>query len=164
MGQFSWMSVDTGEQIFNDKPAGYQKVTMVYKDVDGNIKHVTETDYEGYGEFGGIDFYDAVAWMNNIKADENEELRDKGINFYFSGVSGEFPQLYLNNPPADDKIDFSKCPEDDPNQGWTHYESDRDYDEFDTYDEQWNWDDDDDDDWDDDDEDFESDDDELDED
>lgn len=156
MGQFSWFSVDTEQPIYNDKPEGYQTVTMVYKDEDGDIQRVTETNYEGYGEFGGIDFYDAVAWMNGLKLEDDKgELRQLGIDFYFSEVEGFFPQLFLDEAPSDDKIDFSIAPIGDPNQGWSVKEPDYDYDEFNTYDD---WDDDwDDDDWDDEDEDDDSD-------
>ena len=135
MGQFSWISVDTEVPIYNDRPEGAQVVTMVYKDESGDIKRVTEVNYDGYGEFGGIDFYDAVAWMNNIKLveDDESELRSLGIDFYFEEKKGEFPQLFLEEPPLDSEIDFTVRPQDDPNQGWSHQESDLDYDEFDTY-------------------------------
>ena len=64
MGQFSWLATDTGESIKNDQHKGYQKVKMVYKDQKGVQQIAEEDEYEGYGEFGGIDFYEAIVWMN----------------------------------------------------------------------------------------------------
>jgi hypothetical protein len=123
MGQFSWMSVDTDEQIYNDGTEA-QEVTMVYKNPQGEILRVTENDYDGYGEFGGIDLYDAVCMMNNLPVD-----RSDGIDLYFSiegqGMGGtaknegfEWPQLFLADAPRDEVIDFTIMPVDDPNQGW----------------------------------------------
>lgn len=135
MGQFSWFSVDTLQPIYNDKPIGSQIVTMVYKDREGNIKRVTEDNYEGYGEFGNIDFYHALAWMNNIEGDTDDAMREAAIDFYFdeSTKNAEYPQLFLDEPPSDEEIDFSVIPEHDPNQGWSHRMGDNDYDDFDNY-------------------------------
>lgn len=127
MGQFSWLATDTGEQIANDRPQGSQTVTMVYKDQEGKIQKVSEDNYEGYGRFGGVDFYDAMVWMNPWYKPEYspEELRSKGIDLYFDEtaeivVKTEYPQLYLRKDiPEDADIDFKVRPDDDPNQGWT---------------------------------------------
>ena len=61
MGQFSWFSQDTNEQIFNDAPAGTQTVHMV--DPRDGTDYV-ETDYDGYGRFGGLDFYALIVDIN----------------------------------------------------------------------------------------------------
>jgi len=61
MGQFSWFSQDTDEQIFNDAPEGYQTVHMV-DPRDG--KDYVEKNYDGYGRFGGMDFYALIADIN----------------------------------------------------------------------------------------------------
>jgi len=61
MGQFSWFSQDTNEQIFNDAPAGTQTVHMV--DPRDGTDYV-ETDYDGYGRFGGLDFYCLIVDIN----------------------------------------------------------------------------------------------------
>lgn len=87
MGQFSWISQDTNEQIFNDAPAGTQTVHMV--DPRDGTDYV-ETDYDGYGRFGGLDFYALIVDINKdfiLKQyadtgylnDDNKEILDKPL-------------------------------------------------------------------------------------
>ena len=71
MGFFSWKTSDTNKSI----PNTYSKretfdVTML--DDKGN-KYL-ETQYEGYGEFGGKDYYELLDEMNGGDGD-----RDKGL-------------------------------------------------------------------------------------
>lgn len=61
MGQFSWFAQDTKRQIFNDAPKGYQTIHMV-DPRDGT--DYSEDDYDGYGHFGGRDFYELLADIN----------------------------------------------------------------------------------------------------
>ena len=57
MGFFSWKTSDTNRSISNvHSGRGTFKVTML---MPYGEKYV-ESDYEGYGIFGGMDFYDAV--------------------------------------------------------------------------------------------------------
>jgi len=75
MGFFSWKTQDTDKSIanrFSKKPTF--NVTMT--DNKGNRWH--EHNYEGYGDFGGKDFYELVAEMNGEKG------RDAGIKISFS--------------------------------------------------------------------------------
>ena len=137
MGQFSWLATDTGEQIYNDDTEA-QTVTMVFKDTNKDIIRVTESDYEGYGDFGGVDFYDAVCMMNDLPIDRNN-----GIDLWFaveenrSSADGkEWPQLYLDTPPNDEDIDFSIMCKDDPNQGWGCEDDD---DDEEDYEEDYDW-------------------------
>jgi hypothetical protein len=71
MGFFSWKTQDTNKSIANQysnrKPF---KVTM--SDNKGN--KWTETNYEGYGVFGGKDYFELLAEMNGLKS------RNEGIN------------------------------------------------------------------------------------
>lgn len=62
MGQFSWITQDTGESIRNNV-SGYKAKAYMHDD-KGNVWE--EKDYEGYGEFGGKDFYQLLAEMNNV--------------------------------------------------------------------------------------------------
>lgn len=74
MGFFSWITQDTGRSICNtysDRPTF--KVIML--DNKGN-KYVEE-NYEGYGVFGGKDFYELLAEMNGLST------RDDGIDLCF---------------------------------------------------------------------------------
>jgi hypothetical protein len=99
MGFFSWKTCDTDESIANNcstRPTF--PVHMITP--DGQV--FTENDYEGYGEFGGKDFYDLVCELNDIPVD-----RSAGINLCFNG-----------NPSGDNTSGviypkFVECLEDD---------------------------------------------------
>ena len=124
MGQFSWLAVDTNSPIYNDGTAK-QTVTMVFKDTNGEIKAVTESDYEGYGIFGGLDYYEVLAEMNGItspikNADERtEDLRIKGIDLVYNCIDAsiQYPQLYLGIPMME-RVNFANRVMEDPKQGW----------------------------------------------
>ena len=144
MGQFSWLAVDTNEQIFNDGTKD-QNITMVYKDKQGEIKSVQESNYEGYGVFGGLDFYEVLAWMNNLpivdtgdKENDTDYNRDLGIDLYFKkGTPCLMPQLFENPVRDIQSVDFRNPVEDDPNQGWGQSEDEDDNDEFSDEESEW---------------------------
>lgn len=99
MGFFSWKTLNTEKSI----PSVYSsrdplKVLML----DNDQNYWTEHYYEGYGVFGGKDFYELVAEMNG-KCD-----RIDGINMYFNKDKDKkyiFPNLlewdedYQGTPP-----------------------------------------------------------------
>jgi hypothetical protein len=58
-GQFSWMTQDTGQQIGSQD--GNQIPVYMF---DDKGKYYYENDYEGYGEFGGMDYYELLDKMN----------------------------------------------------------------------------------------------------
>ena len=77
MGFFSWKSNDTNRSIGNIY-GDLDKVFTVYmKDDKGNVW--TEDAYEGYGEFGGKDFYELVAEING----HQDPCRAVGIEMAF---------------------------------------------------------------------------------
>lgn len=117
MGQFSWISKNNDEQIRCEAHNG-QEVWMVYKDQSGHVQVAHETEYEGYGEFGGVDYYEAVALMNGGYG------RITGIDIAFGFAKFNSPQLFTRTPSqyAIDNIDFGTPNETDPNQGWVVYE------------------------------------------
>lgn len=67
MGLFSWFTQDTNHRIVNG-----ENYKVVMTDDKGN-KYV-EQCYEGYGKFGGKDYYELLAEMNGLGSD-----RAKGI-------------------------------------------------------------------------------------
>lgn len=82
MGFFSWNTCDTGESIAN--AYSIRPVFTVHMITpDGRV--FTEDNYEGYGEFGGKDFYELLAELNGKGSD-----RSAGIDLCFS-----------NNPNGD---------------------------------------------------------------
>lgn len=75
MGFFSWNTSDTDKSIAN---AHSQMDTFTVHMVTRDGRVYTEENYEGYGVFGGKDFYELVAELNDL------EGRDSGIEIYFS--------------------------------------------------------------------------------
>ena len=116
MGQFSWFSKN-GEQIRNEHHRG-QKVWMSYLDESDQVQTVKEEEYDGYGRFGGLDYYEVLAKMNG------KTSREEGIAIAFEPqpFSPKFPQLYTVEPASDQKHFWEEECESDPNQGWVDYE------------------------------------------
>jgi len=82
MGMFSWKTNDTDRSIAN-KHSDLDTFNVVMLDDKGN-KWI-ETSYDGYGEFGGKDFYKLLAEMNKDLIKKNFiELRDAGIDLQFN--------------------------------------------------------------------------------
>lgn len=79
MGFFSWKTCDTGESIANN--CSTRPIFTVHMIApDGRV--FTEEDYEGYGEFGGKDFYELLAELNGLGSD-----RSAGIDLCFKSNS-----------------------------------------------------------------------------
>lgn len=88
MGFFSWKTSDTDRSIANTyssrKPFTVHMITE-----DGQV--FTEHNYEGYGEFGGKDFYELVAELNGVTEGDTESKRIKGIDICFKdNPSGDY--------------------------------------------------------------------------
>ena len=69
-GQFSWMTQDTGQQIGSQD----ENKIPVYM-FDNNGKYYYENDYDGYGVFGGMDYYELLDKMNGGIGDRSEGIR-----------------------------------------------------------------------------------------
>jgi len=102
MGFFSWKTCDTDRSIANVfSNRDVFEVHMITE--DGRI--FTESDYQGYGEFGGKDFYELLAELNGLENDDKEQLRLDGITLSFKdNPSGDYngnfkmPKLVQNLP------------------------------------------------------------------
>ena len=105
MGFFSWITQDTQKSIANSY-SGRKFFPVTMTDNKGNKWY--EPKYEGYGVFGGKDFYELTAEMNG------QTTRDEGIKLFFGGPGGrasnpaplspnlnEFPLLWKNEAPKD---------------------------------------------------------------
>jgi len=138
-GQFSWFTQDSGEQIGSERE---NTIDVWMYDNQGNVWY--EKNYEGYGEFGGMDYYELVATMNGYTEEDLEdykgtfkELRGIGIDLAFGKLKTKdkkkktlFPALVADPRYNWKRHDFTKEAENDPNQSWYQEEE---YDEEDEY-------------------------------
>lgn len=120
MGVFSWLAQDTDESIpaqGNSQNRPCSKISMW----DNKGNKWDETEYEGYGVFGGKDFYELLAEMNGM------ETRSDGIDLAFSG------KPYLSPNLASDKYWtwIDEAPKTCPDQGYFYCydEDEEDYDD-----------------------------------
>ena len=99
MGFFSWETQDSNESIANHY-SDRSVFTVYMHDQLGNTWQ--EDKYEGYGVFGGKDYYELLAEMNGLKT------REEGIELAYSDPAKPclFPNLtrcrdwkYKNQPP-----------------------------------------------------------------
>lgn len=108
MGFFSWETSDTNESIPNVY-ANRPGFTVHMIDDKGNVW--TEEAYEGYGDFGGKDYYELLAEMNGLVG------RNEGIALHFNGGPDDikYPRLVRN---ADTEYASVPTPENCPYQGF----------------------------------------------
>lgn len=110
MGFFSWKTNDTRRSITNKWSHSKPTFRVYMTDHLGN--QWIEDDYNGYGEFGGKDFYELLAEMNGLRPDDampdgspalsrmfstaedyTNKMRLLGIELWFSGRPFISPQL-----------------------------------------------------------------------
>ena len=82
MGFFSWKTQDTDRSIANNYSTR-KTFTVVMIDNKGN-KWV-EQSYEGYGIFGGKDYYELLAEMNGVVERDKVELQGEAYTDYMRG-------------------------------------------------------------------------------
>lgn len=89
MGMFSWKTNDTNTSISNSS-SSRGTFTVYLMDNKGN--KWKEDNYEGYGDFGGKDYFELLAEMNG------EQGRDLGIDIEHGFIDGDFifPNLVEN--------------------------------------------------------------------
>ena len=132
-GQFSWFTQDSEEQIGSER---MNTIDVWMYDNEGNSWY--EKEYAGYGEFGGMDYYELLAKMNGYSEEDlrkGQEMRNLGIDLAFKKLKTKdkgrkvlFPALVANGKYNWKRHDFTEEAESDPNQSW--YQED-DYDEYD---------------------------------
>jgi DNA-binding ferritin-like protein (Dps family) len=125
-GQFSWMTQDTGQQIGSQDG----NTIPVYM-FDDKGKYYYENEYDGYGEFGGKDYYELLDQMNGGLGD-----RSRGIDLAFgkekTGSEILFPALVTKPDKFNYRThNFAVEAETDPNQSWLAPEEDDFYDQND---------------------------------
>jgi len=135
-GQFSWLTQDTGKQIGSER----QNTIDVYMYDDKGNKF-KERKYDGYGNFGGKDYYDLLANMNgyldtDVDKMSQRDLRNVGIDLAFGKLKTKDPKKKVLFPALVEdprfnwkKHDFTDQPESDPDQSW--YQEDESWDDED---------------------------------
>jgi hypothetical protein len=127
-GQFSWMTQDTNQQIGSQEE---NTIPVYMYDNKGNSYY--ESNYDGYGEFGGVDYYELLDKMNGGDGD-----RSRGINLAFEKIKTDSEILYpalVTKPDFNFKShDFTQQPKNDPNQSWYMEPEEEDYNGEDDYD------------------------------
>lgn len=114
MGQFSWYTQDTNRRIVNG-----EEYRVIMTDNKGN--QYVEECYQGYGVFGGKDYYELLAEMNGLKPD-----RDAGIELAFeNSPEGRNPNCLHPSITESGKYMMGEAPVSDPDQGFliTWYDS-----------------------------------------
>jgi hypothetical protein len=96
MGFHSFKTNDTGTSVSNVY-ASQGSLEVYLKDNQGNVWH--EPHYQGYGDFGGKDFYELLAEMNGLGSD-----RSKGIAMVYD--PGRRDQIIWPNIDEDRSIDW----------------------------------------------------------
>lgn len=133
-GQFSWFTQDSKEQIGSERQ---NTIDVWMYDNKGNSWY--EKEYVGYGEFGGMDYYELLARMNGYSEEDlrkGQEMRNLGIDLAFKKLKTKdrgrkvlFPALVANGKYNWKRHDFTKEAEHDPNQSWyqeeDYYESEK---------------------------------------
>ena len=85
MGFFSWETQDTNRSISNKYSNIPTFTVYMVNPLTGEFYQ--EDNYEGYGVFGGKDFYELLAEINNLSG------REKGIDLAFGGKPYTSPIL-----------------------------------------------------------------------
>jgi hypothetical protein len=119
------MTQDTGQQIGSEK----ENTIPVYM-FDNKGRYYYEKNYDGYGDFGGKDYYELLAQMNGYSRGD----RMDGIDMAFgkmktpNGGPVLFPALVTKPNEFDYRThDFTKEAETDPNQSWYASEEEEDF-------------------------------------
>tara|TARA_R100000664_G_C2735283_1_gene124862 strand:- start:417 stop:773 length:357 start_codon:yes stop_codon:yes gene_type:complete len=100
MGFFSWHTTDTDNPIWNVHTGKNKRVYMI----DNKGNSWKEDAYEGYGKFGGKDYYELLAEMNGLNSCRSEGLKldsDKSKNKIYPNFVSNLSQKWVNKEPKD---------------------------------------------------------------
>ena len=98
MGFFSWKTSDTKRSISNCYST---RGTFPVYLVTPENEHILETEYGGYGIFGGLDAYALLAKWNKPELCTGNENQDRriGIDLFFNGKA-KYPLKFSENKDA----------------------------------------------------------------
>ena len=113
MGFFSWKKSDDGKSIRN-RHAG--KATPV-KMLDDKGNHWLEPNYDGYGVFGGMDYYALVDTMNGGTGDRDRGIKLCDLNHH-DPAPDHIKTPRLVSPKCTESWHELKPSKSDPKQGY----------------------------------------------
>lgn len=87
MGFFSWETQDTQESISNAYSIRGPRPVKMINPLTGEV--FKESEYEGYGNFGGKDYYELLAELNGYGPS-----RDMGISLEFREIKTDKPIIW----------------------------------------------------------------------
>lgn len=119
MGFFSWKTQDTHESIPNIHSNRPTFTVYMINPVTG--EQYKEDNYDGYGIFGGKDYYELVAELNG------KTTRYQGINLFHNDPNAICPILVED--PTNWETYKGQKPEDDPDQGYFYMDDEGDPDQ-----------------------------------
>jgi len=123
MGFFSWKTNNSDRSIAN-RYSDRSTFKVYMKDNKGNVW--VEEDYDGYGRFGGKDYYELLAEMNGEGSN-----RDKGIWLQYDSKRTDiiYPALF-DNPDSQWEDYRGVAPENCEAQGYFYSDDDDEEDGF----------------------------------
>ena len=120
MGFFSWKTNNSDRSIAN-RHSDRATFKVYMRDNKGNVW--VEEDYDGYGVFGGKDYYELLAEMNGEGSDRN-----KGIWLQYESKRKDiiYPALFEASEGAEAEWEDYRgvAPEDCEYQGYFYYDDD----------------------------------------
>jgi len=120
MGFFSWKTNNSDRSIAN-RYSDRATFKVYMRDNKGNVW--VEEDYEGYGRFGGKDYYELLAEMNGLGSDRNKGL---WLQYDSKGINIIYPALFEAFEGADSQWEDYRgvAPEDCEYQGYFYDDDD----------------------------------------
>ena len=120
MGFFSWKTNNSDRSIAN-RYSDRSTFKVYMRDNKGNVW--VEEDYEGYGRFGGKDYYELLAEMNGLGSDRNKGL---WLQYDSKGINIIYPALFEAFEGADSHWEDYRgvAPEDCEYQGYFYDDDD----------------------------------------
>ena len=127
MGCFSWITQNSNRSIIMSGYGTRKYPSRTCYMWDNKGRRWRQEQYEGYGIFGGKDYYVLLAEMNNkYEPDvDDEKKRTDGISIEFSEEKDK-KYLYPNLTDCKDWIWINKKPKNCPSQGSFDWNGDED--------------------------------------
>lgn len=104
MGFHSFKTHDTNRSIPNKHSSRKCLTVHMVNPINGRV--YIDTNYSGYGVFGGKDYYILLAQMNGLEPeiDGPHTMRDLGLRLFFNPKVDTIYPVLLENPKEDPAV------------------------------------------------------------